>query len=147
LYSNKNLKRYKKFKTDKKEINIEILVDNLLTKKTKNDQFFSPKKSNNLKIIKDFFNKKATKRVLTGFIFILLLFALWSSSITSLYGDNSSNIIVFLEPRAVYNGDTIQINVSIPSYYQISYVTADMGGNNTVDLYLLDNSSDYHIWT
>ena len=147
MYSNKNLKRYKKFKTNKKEINIEILVDNLLTKKTKNDQFFSPKKSNNLKIIKDFFNKKATKRVLTGFIFILLLFALWSSSITSLYGDNSSNIIVFLEPRAVYNGDTIQINVSIPSYYQISYVTADMGGNNTVDLYLLDNSSDYHIWT
>jgi len=146
LFPNKSLEGFKEFKTDKEEINIDILVDNLLIKKTKNNEFFSPKKSNNVKIIKDFFKKKTTKRVLTGFILILLIFALWASSITSLYGDINSDIIVSLEPRAVYNGDTIQINVSVPNYYNISSLTADMGGKDNVDLFLLDNSSDYHIW-
>jgi hypothetical protein len=140
--------RIKDCKSNKEnKINIDLLVDNLINKKTKNNQFFSLKKSNYIKIIKDFFKKKTTKRIISGFILILVLFALWASSINSLYGDVGSDIIVSLEPRAVYNGELIQINVSIPSYYHISSLTADMGGQETVELILLDNSSDYYFWT
>ena len=147
LFSKKPLERIKDFKSNtENEINIDLLVDNLLIKKTKSNQFFSPKKSNNLKIIKNLFKKKTTKRVLSGFILFLLFFSLWVSSIPQLYGDVGSDIIISLEPREVYNGETIHINVSIPDYYNISSLTADIEGKQTIDLVLNNNESDYHIW-
>ena len=147
MFSNKSLDGFKEFKTNKEVINIDILVDDLLIKKTKNNQFFSSKKSNYLKIIKDFFKKKTIKRILSGFILIILLFTLWVSSTPQLYDDVSSDIIVNLEPRAVYIGEKIQINVSVPDYYNISYLKADLGGQELVDLALIDDRSEYLLWT
>jgi hypothetical protein len=153
------LEGIREFKLDKKdEINIDILVDNLLiknnkffnqnliVKKTSDYQVFSSKKHNNIKNVNNFFKKKTIKRILSGFILIILFFALWASGTPQLYADIGSDIIVYLEPSAVYNGETIHINVSIPSHYNITSLTADMGGEHTIDLVLIENETDYHIW-
>ena len=120
---------------------------NLIVKKTSDYQVFSSKKHNNIKNVNNFFKKKTIKRILSGFILIILFFALWTSGTPQLYADIGSDVIVYLEPSAVYNGETIHINVSIPSHYNITSLTADMGGEHTIDLVLIDNKTDYHIWT
>lgn len=145
LFSKKSSKRIKDFKSNK-DNDIDTLVDTPLIYKTKNKQIITLKKSSNLKITKDFFKQKTIKRVLSGFILFLLLFALWSSSIPSLNEGFGSDFIISLEPRAVYNGQTIQINVSVPNYYNISFLKIDMDFDNIVDLICFNNSSDYHIW-
>jgi len=63
-----------------------------------------------------------------------------------LYGDFGSDVTVSLDPDRVRVNETLFVNVTIPSPYNITQVRADMAGVETINLSLIDNSTSLHLW-
>ena len=65
----------------------------------------------------------------------------------TLYGDFSSDVSINLDPYDVYLNESLYVNVSIPSSYNITAVVADMAGVDSISLELVDNSTWLHLWS
>ena len=131
---------------------IDRLVDELFEGKLSDNennsiQLFSKKNNNFFKSFKFFYIRKTAVQIISGFMSIVLLLALFTSGISQINADSGDDVIILIEPNAVYNGETVHINISIPNYYNVSSFSADIGGGHIIDLVLFDNKTAYHIWT
>jgi len=88
------------------------------------------------------------KKVLSFLLSILLIFVtIVSAPFVSVPDGSSSGVLsVSLDPDHVYNNDTMFVNVSIRGSYNISSVTCDMGGIETIDLSLFNALSTEQLW-
>ncbi len=135
---------------------INNLVDILFIKKNislsskyNKNNFFSSRFFRLYEIIKILqVRKLPIKKFFSVLLSILLVFvAIASASIfTQSEGSESVIISVSLEPKGVYIGDILFINVTVPIDHNISYIKADISGIDSIDL-LFDNSSFYPYWT
>jgi len=132
---------------------INYLVDNLLLKKNIS---LSNKKYNYstgwflklnelIKILS--IRKFPIKKFVSVFLSIFLVFvAIASASIFTQPSNNELDILsVSLEPKPVYLGDILFINVTVPTSYNISNIKANIGGVESVDL-SFENSSFDPFW-
>jgi hypothetical protein len=131
---------------------IDRLVDELFEGKLSDNennsiQLFSKKNNNFFKSFKFFYIRKTAVQIISGLMSIVLLLALFTSGISQINADSGDDVIILIEPNAVYNGETVHINISIPNYYNVSSLKADIEDIDTFDLFLVDNSSNYHFWT
>ena len=122
--------------SDKKSFNIDCLVNNVISKRYAKHKF--------RRVVK----KKPPIQgiVAIGFILVMLL-ALIPQILPPLYGDFGSDVIVSLDPDDVYLNETLFVNVSIPSSYNITNVSAVMASIDTISLQLVDNTSLLHLWS
>ncbi len=86
------------------------------------------------------------KEILAITLALLVVLAMFSYVSPPLYGDFNSDISVSLYPENVMNNDTMFVNVTIPDFYNITSVTADMANIESFDLHLVDNSTSLHLW-
>ena len=91
---------------------------------------------------KKLFVRKVLAIVLTFLLISVTIFYM----LPNLYGDFSTDISVSLIPENAYNNDTMFVNVTIPAFYNIGSVAADMGGIESVNLLLFDNTTEEQLW-
>ncbi len=136
--------------------NIDTLVDDILAKnkgsfsdakaenKHPSDEFFrNGINKNPIRIVK---NKLPVRKILAVVLTLILIFVIIPASLPYLYGDFGSDVSISLVPQNVHDGDLVFINVTIPSSYNIRSVNADMGGIETIELSLIDNSTENQLW-
>jgi len=156
VFSNKSLTEKEHKKHAGLVDNIDTLVDDVFTK---NKGSFSDAKiekkrpldeflkggvnKNQIKIIK---NKLPVRKILAIVLTFILIFVVIPTSLPYLYGNYSSDVSISLAPRDVHYGDLVFVNATIPASYRIRSVTADMGGIETVELSLIDNSAESQLW-
>ncbi|MCX6666057.1 MAG: S8 family serine peptidase, partial [Euryarchaeota archaeon] len=63
-----------------------------------------------------------------------------------LYGGISQDIFISVNPENIRNNDTLFVNVTIPNKYNITSVSADLAGIETINLSLIDNSTAENFW-
>jgi len=92
--------------------------------------------------------KLPLRKFLTVLLSVLLVFVtIASASLFSLpVGSDPGVLSVSLDPSSVYVNDSMFINATIPSYYNITSVTIDMNGYDKLQLSLIDNSTENYIW-
>jgi len=127
--SNKNILNSIDDKKNSFSSDIDDLVDNLLARKG------VIKRSTILKRY-----KIPAKKILAIALFFVLIVAVIPYVLPQVYGNTDYDVTVSIEPNDVYDGESITVSVFIPSYYNITSVTADMVGIETIDLNLVDRS-------
>ncbi len=157
MFSDKTLTEKEQKKLAELVDDINILVDDAISKNecSKLDAKFEKKKSsdeifreaitkNSLKIYK---KKLPSRKILAVILSFILIFVVIPSSLPYLYGnDENSGVSISFSSQSVHDGDTIFINVTIPASNNVRSVTADMGGIETIDLSLADNSTNDKLW-
>ena len=119
--------------SDKYSSNIDCLVDRVISKRYGKQTVH--------RIVK---KKLPIKEIVAiGFVLVMLL-TLIPQILPPLYGDFSTDVIVSLDPDEVRVNETLFINVTVPSSYNITQISADMAGIEIVDLILVDNSTSLH---
>jgi len=116
--------------------NINDVVDRVLAKHKKEHKIISkPKK------------KLPLKKIVPVALISLLLVLSLPYLLPPLFGDFGSDLKVELNPsEGVYVNDTLYVNLTIPSGYNITMVSADMAGVETIDLLFVDNDSFVQFW-
>jgi hypothetical protein len=116
--------------------NINDVVDRVLAKHKKEHKIIrKPKKKLPL-----------GKIVPVALISLLLVLSL-PYLLLPLFGDFGSDLRVELYPSdGVHMNDTLYINLTIPSSYNITMVSADMAGVETIDLLFVVNDSFVQFW-
>lgn len=150
--------------SDKKDAtavdNIEDLVDSALAKnkvssydeRVKNNYFVDSTdrlwRHGEIRKILGIVNKPLVRKVLSILLSFLLVFVtIVSASILSPQGSSDLEVLsVSLVPENVHNGDYMSVNVTVLGSYHICSVMADMGGIETINLLLSDNSSLEQLW-
>ncbi len=126
---------YKSRSYQKSSSNIDSAVDRILAKHYGKKVLSSAKK------------RLPWKQVLGVIIALVVVIAAIPYVLPPLYGDFSSDVSISLDPADVHLNETLFVNVSIPSGYNISRVNMDMVGFDFVNLSLVDNSSSMHLWS
>ena len=116
--------------------NINDVVDRVLTKHKKEHKIISkPKK------------KLPLKKIIPVALISLLLVLSLPYLLPPLFGDFGSDLRVELYPSdGVHLNDTLYVNLTIPSSYNITIVSADMAGVETIDLLFVINDSLVQFW-
>ncbi len=112
--------------------NVDYLVDKVLVKRYGHQ-----------KIVK----KTSWKKILSIVLACFVVLAAIPYVLPPLYGDFGSDVSISLDPDGVRLNETLFVNVAIPFSYNITNVSADMAGVETVSLDLIDNSSSLHLWS
>jgi hypothetical protein len=115
--------------------NIDYIVDRVLTQYSKKHKICSEVKK-----------RLPLREILAISFALLVVLAMFPYVLPPLHGDFSSDVSVSLYPENVLNNDTMFVNVTIPEFYNITSVTADMAGIESVNLSLVDNSTSLHMW-
>jgi hypothetical protein len=121
--------------SDKSSSKINNIVDYVLTKHKKSQKVVSKSKK-----------RLPWKQIVSVALVLFMLLAAIPYVMPPLYGDFGSDVSIVLDPNGVRLNDTLFINMTIPSSYNIKSVSADMAGVDTVDLLLVDNSTSLHLW-
>jgi len=133
-----------------KKVDAILLIKNLSTTEKNNEKNHPTNRDNNyLENKKTFniFNKKISVKNLLSIVIIFLLISVIIPSILPLvYGDSNSEISISISPENIRNGDPLYINATIPVFYNIQKVNADIGGIETIELILQENSSEDQFW-
>jgi len=156
VFSNKFLTEKENKKHAELVDNIDTLVDDVLAK---NKGSFSSSKVEKKYFPDEFFrrrirkkpfsrikNRMPVRKILAVVLTFILIFVVIPASLPYLYGSFDSGVAISLYPENVHNGDSMFVNATISSSYNIHSVTADIGGIETLDLSLIDNSTDQQIW-
>jgi hypothetical protein len=116
--------------------NINDIVDHVLAKHKKEHKIISkPKK------------KLPLRKIVPVALISLLLVLSLPYLLPPLFGDFGSDLRVELYPSdGVYVNDTLYVNLTIPSGYNITLVSADMAGVEKIDLLFVDNDSFVQFW-
>jgi hypothetical protein len=127
-FSNSNLKD--------SSSNIDFAVDKIISKHK--NKFGDNKKSD---------NKISWKRIVTILLIGFLLIAGLQYLLPPLFGDFESDLRVKLSPKdGVYLNETLVVNMTIPSSYNITKVSADMASVETIEMLFVDNDSTLQYW-
>jgi len=121
--------------SNKSSSNINNIVDFVLTKHEKSQ-----------KVVSKSWRRLPWKQIVSVALVLFMLLAAIPYVLPPLYGDFGSDVVVVLDPDGVRLNETLFVNASIPSSYNIMSVSADMAGVDTVDLLLVDNSTSLHLW-
>ncbi len=119
----------------KSSSNVDYLVDRAFAKQ------------NGKQIIRNKIKKKLPwKQTLAILVTLIVVLAAIPYVLPPLYGDFGTDVSIVLDPDEVHVNESVLINVSIPSFYNITNVSADMAGVETINLSLFDNSTSLHLW-
>jgi len=131
--------------------NVDEIVDTIILSKTS----FDKRPNKNLHGTKNYVDKSffmldgsAVERVLSIFLSLLIIIGIVTSAtiISSSNDFVDDEINISLSPMSVHENDTMFINLTVPSSFNIQSATADMSGVETLDLSLADNSSGIDLW-
>jgi len=86
------------------------------------------------------------KKILSAIVLLFVISAAIQFILPPIYGDFGSDISIVLDPDGVHVNETLFVNITIPSKYNITQVNADMAGVETINMTLIDNSTLSHLW-
>jgi hypothetical protein len=86
------------------------------------------------------------KQIISVALVLFMFLAAIPYVLPPLYGDFGTDISIVLDPGEVYLNDTLFINITIPSSYNIISMSANMASVESIDLLLIDNSTSLHLW-
>ena len=125
---------------------IDYLVDKALAHH-KIDSYIEYKSKRHRKQVHAVTRKKwPVKDILTIGLALMIILAALPYILTPLYGDFGTDISISLNPENAFNNDTMYVNMTIPTSYNITSVTADMSGIETLNLTLIDNTTLEQFW-
>ena len=97
--------------------------------------------------IRNITNRKLpVKEIIAIALALFIILAAIPYILPPLYGDFGTDVTLSLDPDGIRLNETLFVNVTIPSSYNITQVNADMAGIETIDLSLFDNSTSLHLW-
>ena len=91
--------------------------------------------------------KLPIKQALALVVVFVLISATLPLILPEIYGNPGEGVKISLEPNNVYVDDVMIINATIPTYYNITSVTADFEGFDQINLELIDESETEQKWT
>jgi hypothetical protein len=127
---------YQSHKLEKSSSNINYAVDPVLAKNYRRKINGQAKK-----------HSFPWKQVLTVVLALFVVLAAVPYVLPPLFGDFGSDVSISISPDVIFVNDSVFVNVSIPVVYNISSVSADMAGVETIDLMFVDNSSLFDLWS
>jgi len=127
-----NYQSQKPVHSDRSFSNVDVLVDKILANR------YGRQKTR---------GSSPWKKISSIMLILFVVLAAIPFMLQPLYGGFESDISVVLDPDGVRLNETLSINMSIPSSYNINSVSVDMADVETISLSLVDNSSGLHLWS
>jgi len=94
----------------------------------------------------DFIKSVPIQKIAAVLISLVILFVAIPSLLPFLYGGFESDVSIVFEPEEVYVGDLMNISVSIPYRYNITSVSVDMSGFDTLLLSIGEKTKEFEVW-
>ncbi len=105
------------------------------------------KHKNQQKVVRKSIERLPWKKIVPISVICLLLVVSLPYLLPPLFGDFESDLIVELSPsEGVHLNDTLFVNMTIPTLYNITIISADIAGIETIEMLFVSNDSAVQFW-